>query len=69
MNDLVNDILDKSSNNQLGKTCENLFFDPYSSFGGKIGVKNLGRIVSAPKEEFEAYLNSLSQGKEEEFLQ
>ncbi len=41
----------------LGKVCDGLFFGT-TEFAGNVGLKNLGYIISAPNQEFEAYLNA-----------
>lgn len=57
-------------NEELSSVCNDLFFGT-TELAGNIGVKSLGFIVSAPTEQFEAYLDSLNapQMNEEEFSQ
>lgn len=40
----------------LQEVCNDLFFGT-TELAGNVGLKNLGYIVSAPNQEFEAYLN------------
>lgn len=57
-------------NEELSNVCNDLFFGT-TELAGNVGIKNLGFIVSAPTEQFEAYLNSVNtpQINEEEFSQ
>ncbi len=51
--------MENEPNLDLADVCNNLFFGS-TELAGNVGLKNLGYIVSAPNQEFEAYLDAVN---------